>query len=196
MKIFYKEQYRAGWKLIYFHDILLGGSDSLFNVETALQIDTEDRYSIIGTITERYKTNGYYEYLLEYPERNGYNRWRQTIDIASTKPEQTKDDIEFKKIHLDFPGGSFGGLSRSTSINTIFDGSPGVGGTETDYWFSIGPTALYYQKIQFPGPPNGAIGVTKCFLWIKLFDIHASCKSSTFWHPLLSLYLFTIYSDN
>ena len=146
-----KIQYRASWLLIYYHNIETG---TLFNDTTALSIDNEYQYSIIGTFAhdERLKHKEYFEYLLEYPDLHGYNRWKQKIDIASTTINQTSTDIGFKPVHIDFPNSDFGSISKSNSGETIFDGSPAIGGNSLEYWFSIGPTSYYHNEYQFPGP--------------------------------------------
>ena len=41
---------------------------------STLYYNDEHRYSIIGGIDNKYKINNFYEYLLEYPDLNGYVR--------------------------------------------------------------------------------------------------------------------------
>ena len=163
-----KKQYGATWTLIFYHDITTG---KLFDSTTALLINNEYQFSIIGTINSNFKANNYYEYLLEYPELVGYNRWKQKIDLASTTTAQKSSDIGYKGIHIDFNNGSWGGLSRSLSTSkTVFDGSPGIGDEYNSFWYSIGALTDYYSKNQFPGPPRGenSIGVHKCYLWLRI----------------------------
>ena len=158
-----KKKYGALWQLIFYHDI----SGGLFNASTALVSNEEKRFSAIGMVTSSFKQNDYYEYLLEYPNFSGYNRWQQKIAIADTTSSQTKEDIGYKKIHVDFSEKDWGGIARSSQSATIFDGSPGV---DKYYWHSIGATSYYYNKIQFPGLfyGSGEDGVQYVSLWIRI----------------------------
>ena len=158
-----KKKYGALWQLIFYHDI----SGGLFDANTALVSNEEKRFSAIGMVTSSFKQNNYYEYLLEYPSFSGYNRWQQKITIADTTSSQTKEDIGYKKIHVDFSEKDWGGIARSSQSQTIFDGSPGVNG---NYWYSIGATQYYCNKIQFPGLcyASNTDGVQNVSLWIRI----------------------------
>ena len=158
-----KKKYGALWQLIFYHDI----SGGLFNASTALVSNEEKRFSAIGMVTSSFKQNNYYEYLLEYPGFSGYNRWQQKIAIADTTSSQTKEDIGYKKIHIDFSEYYWGGITRSSESQTIFDGSLGVNGY---YWYSIGATEYYCNKIQFPGLfyASDDDGVQNVSLWIRI----------------------------
>ena len=157
----FKKAHGATWELIFYHDITNG---DIFDDNLALLSNDAKRFSIIGTINDNFKHNGYFEYLLEYPEVPGYVQWKQSIDIARTTSTQTSEDIGFRKIHSDYK--YFHGLSRSTeSTATTFDGSPATIG----YWFSIGAKA-YYCGVAFAGPcyKTSTNGVHFCYLWIRV----------------------------
>ena len=162
-------KYGALWQLIFYHDI----SGGLFNNETALCNNEPKKFSTIGMITADFQHGGYYEYLLQYPEVPGYNRWKQKIAIADTTMEQKSDDIGYKKVHIDFGKLDWGGLSRSLSTCcTVFDGSPGIGNANNWYWYAIGSTAYYSQKKLIPGPGNDeypdGYTVNYVYLWIRV----------------------------
>ena len=172
----FKKDHGATWELIFYHDYTAGDK---FNDDLALLSNDEKRFSIIGLINENFRHNGYYEYLLEYPEVPGYIQWRQSIDIASTTSTQTSKDIGFIKLHADYPG--FEGLSRSTEpAATTFDGTPGSYG----YWYSVGAKVDYFGT-QFPGPEYAGQrdGVHYCKLWIRVpprYLYSPSLKRNTF----------------
>ena len=112
-----KFEYGAEWTLIFYHD---SSNGDWFDEETALDYYNKEenfyQFSIIGQVKNRFKSpNNNYEYLLEYPECNGskYNRWIQSIDIASTDSNQTSEDIGYIPINIDFPNHDFGGIARS-----------------------------------------------------------------------------------
>ena len=185
----FKYKFSAAWQLIFFHNSTTG----LFFDETKIQsIDDDHRYSIMGSINEKYKRNGYFEYLIEYPEVPGYNRWKQQKSIADTEVSDNATDIGFKPIHIDFHNREtpFEGLSKSNTRYTIYDGSPAKGASNSGFWFSIGATGKYNQKNQFPGPYYGTVedGVTLCYLWIKVCDAFVTCHRIfhfSFIYPML-----------
>ena len=188
----------ANWLLIYYHNSETG---LFFDNDSASFINNEYQYSIIGSITERFKHNGNFEYLLEYPEQNGFNRWKQKIHISDTNELQTPEDIGYTPVHIDFTQKynniGFGGLSKSNSIRTVFDGSPANGASSDNYWFAIGPKEKYYNKNQFPGPYYGeyADGVTKCYLWIRISGIFPTCRHFLYNKLSQTLYLFITISQ-
>lgn len=71
------------WKLLYYHDFSTEGKWS--NVQEANHSIKSDKYSILDKLDSRYKINGKYEFLLEYPEVSGYNRWTQTSNPHEEK---------------------------------------------------------------------------------------------------------------
>ena len=162
-----KYQYGAHWSLIFYHDV---STEVVFDDETIIFSNDNYRYSILGAITDSYKIGNYYEYLLEYPGFEGYNRWMQKIDINSTQINNTSLDIGYKEVHIDFSSNWGGGLSRSYYQQyTFYDGSPGP--VYNGYWFSIGcKVSKYLGKIQYPGLhyATGSDGVQKTILWIRI----------------------------
>ena len=182
--------YGVTWQLIYYHNIVTG---TLFNSTSAYSISNEYQYSIIGSIGQNYKKDGYFEYLLEYPELGGYNRWKQKIDIKNTVSTQTPNDIGFTPIDIRFNNPTFGGISKSNSKYSIFDGTPAAGDSTHNYWYSIGPLDKYYQINQFPGPYYGQHeeGVTLCYLWINNWRLSLTCKQSIH-HHTFSVFIYIL----
>ena len=156
----------ANWLLIFYHNII---TDEYFTNDTIFLVNTTYTYSILGSIHENYKINGFYEYLLEYPDDPHYNRWKQRVNIKDTTNTQTSKDIGYKPIHIDLvpKDGEFGGIARSDSIEAIFDGTPGVAG----HWFTIGALVHFISHYQMAGYYNGVdykVGVRKVKLWIRI----------------------------
>ena len=191
-----KKEYGANWLLIFHHDISTG---QLFDEEKIRNAHDRYLYSIIYNVSGKYKENGYFEYLLEYPEVEGYNRWLQKIDIASTDKTQTSADIGYKGIHISFNGNHWGGISRSNSeLCTIFDGSPGIGTIDNNYWYSIGAIRYYFDTFTFPGVLiEGDIrkGIQECFLWIRIYDHYKCSYGKLTKFNITNLILITIISS-
>ena len=150
-----------------------------FDNDTALNVENEYQYSRIGMINNKYKHFGYYEYLLEYPEYKGFNRWKQAYHMAETNQQQTSEDLDYHKVEAHYTNGSFGGLSRSLSYrNTTFDGSPGIGSDQVRFWYAIAPYTYYKQEQnRFPGPSPHT--VTLCYLWIRVYPLTNNAYKNT-----------------
>lgn len=70
----YKTDHGVKWLKIFhqkYPQFFSKSEDALFSTEDGL-------FSIINLIDKRYKIHGYYEFLLEYPGKKGYNRWIQS----------------------------------------------------------------------------------------------------------------------
>lgn len=184
MLLQFKRVHGATWELIFFHDMSTGET---FNDSSALFFNGEKMFSIIVLINNHFRNNNYFEYMLEFPEHKGYNRWKQTIDIASTNKAQKGSEIGFKSVHLDFPSG-FTGLSRTTENSfTVFDGSPGVLG----YWFSIGAKTGFNNPYLFAGVPSKNSKI--CYLWIRVPQrALGSCKQKKTSTQNFSLFFISI----
>lgn len=175
-----KKRFGVVWQLIFYHD----ASGGWFDAETALCNNNEKLFSAIGLITSDYKHDGYYEYLIEYPELTDYIRWQQKVAIADTSASPTKEEIGYKKIHVEFTEREFDGIARSSRSESIFDGTSSA----YTYWYSIGATKGYFEKQEFPGPYIGDTekGVKFAYLWIRVPTKYLctmnyqKCKSNSF----------------
>jgi len=184
-----KYAYDAAWLKIFYHNS--AGSVYFSSRSEALYTIGTKKYSILNKLNASFKVDGVYEFLLEYPEKTGYNRWRQA-KLPMNNPEVTGKTAEgYTPIHIDWDGMYWGGLVLSSNTNTLLDGSSGT----THFWYSIGETSNSY-KPNFPGP---ATVVNQCYLWIRVdgsnFDYPRITKSRT-WsrmtNPLLILHLLCI----
>ena len=152
-------KYNAKWLKIFYHN----SSSQIFfkNSEEALNCNTFHKYSILNEINNNFLINNKFEFLLEYPELNGYNRW-----VQNTNPINQTDSIipGYNGIHIDWSGVSWGGLARSSSIHTLLDGST------NSWYFAIGAFTYQPTPDKFPGPVIGTnyLFVSYCYLYIRI----------------------------
>ena len=156
------------WLKVFYHD---SSTSSFFSsYSEALSSKTQYKYSIIGEIDSKYQFNGKYEFLLEYPGIDGYNRWRQTYNPKDNPETSGQAAIGYEGVNISFPGRFWGGLVRSTNSNTAFEGSAG----HANWWFAIGCYNPEVSPNLFPGPAlsdTQYITVTKVFLWVRIDHI-------------------------
>ena len=161
----YKYAYHANWFLIFHHN----SDGGYFSNGELLMYYSDDKYSALGSL-EKYRRNGFFEFLLEYPELEGYNRFVQT-----SNPTQTRKISGYQKRHLSWEVNNFGGLALSSDTGSTFiDGSPGNG---NGWHYAIGS----YSKWGFghiPGPygsDSSYVDLKEVNLWIRIFDSN-TCK--------------------
>ena len=157
------------WLKIFHHNA--SGGIYFDTVEEALYTNKPQKFSIIGLITPEFKNNDYYEFLLEYPEVEGYNNWKQKLfprDVSeSLNMNSGYTCDESQGCACSWTGKYWKGLSRSSKTSdALLDGSF----TEDHWWFAIGATNGYANEISFPGPAGGTAGdfkpVYEVILWI------------------------------
>ena len=115
------------------------------------------KWSILGMLPYFYNNTWKYEFLLEYPSLNKYNRWRQT-----SNPLLASQSVSgYSPISIQMSGNNWGGLSLSSTkgTSTIIDGSPG----STDWYYAIGQQAVYQGGIPANDP-----SVQEVYLWIRI----------------------------
>ena len=118
----YKRFDDAMWIRLFHHNNK-GGTvlwDSL--AQTYVQEGYDDNYKqsilFMAANLENYKIDGKYEFMLEYSDLEGYNRWTQT----SNPGEKTGEVTGYKAIHISWSDG-FKGLSLSETGKTLLNGS-------------------------------------------------------------------------
>ena len=115
------------------------------------------KWSILGMLPYFYNNTWKYEFLLEYPSLNKYNRWRQT-----SNPLLASQSVSgYSPISIQMSGNNWGGLSLSSTkgTSTIIDGSPG----STDWYYAIGQQAVYQGGIPANDP-----SVQEVYLWVRI----------------------------
>ena len=163
-----KREYGAQWKLVFYHNSIKG---MFFSSKTeALNCNTTEKFSILRELDDRYQIEGLFEFLLEYPKHLGFNRWVQKNSPAiEAEPSTAKNITGYKPISISWPGRHWGGLSLSSSVYTLIDGSIG----SSNYWFSIGSFSNYENFNTFPGPAYSMTEyypVSECYLWVRIPD--------------------------
>ena len=116
-------------------------SGELFENESeALSCNLPNKYSILSEITDEYKINGKFEFLINYPNESRYFRWRQLNNpVEELEVENISTAEGFESIYPSDLPNKWGGLVRTNityegKISSLLDGNPG-----SDFWyFAIG----------------------------------------------------------
>ena len=154
-----KTQYGVRWELIFYQN-----NNSLFTKEDVLFHNSTHRFSILNTLSDRSKINGYFTFHLEYPQ-DLIIQWKQTVNPIYTYPGQT--DVGYKPINIPSNCRRFSGLAQSTDSSlTFLDGV--LGDTTIQWWYAIG-TFQYFSFYSIPGIPN--CSAERCYgvEWVKLW---------------------------
>ena len=116
------------------------------------------------------KTNGKYEFIIEYPG-DVYYRWRQSKNpVKEYETQSRKEAAGFESIHQEPDEKEIKGLVRTTIkvdneyISTFLDGCPG----ESSWYFAIGmykDSKPNYLNRMIPGYKEN-VEYTK--LWVKI----------------------------
>lgn len=166
----------CSWQLIFFHNAT---GQNLFNKASgeALFVNTTQKFSILGSLTNNFKRNGYFEFLLEYPEMSYNNevyriRWRQKKNPIKAV---SGTDIGYTPIHVPSNRVNFAGLVVSTESSATF-----LDGTHSGWFYAIGSYAHYMDKNTFPGPyrtdsSGKEIAVSLAKLYVRIYNT-CSCR--------------------
>ena len=157
-----QKKYNAIWLKIFYHN---STSQIFFQNKTeALNCNLFHKYSILNEINNKFLINGKYEFLLEYPELIGYNRWFQTQNPLY---QNDNNRIGYSSINLSWTGKYWEGLGLSNNEGTFLDGSNYL----NYWWYSIGSINSDGGLNKFPGPAiSNTIGyyVSYVYLWIRI----------------------------
>jgi len=161
-----KTSYGVNWLKIFSQN---SSNGSVFrDFEHVMFSDENNLYSIFKLLNSKFLINNSYEFLLEYPEFTGYNRWRQQL-----LPWNNNETIGFKAqgyeaISISWSGQSWGGLVRSNNpyeTAALLDGSAG----HNNWHYAIGCVKNYYTP-KMPGPNDQL--ATQVKLWIRLDNLN------------------------
>ena len=147
------------WGRIFNHNI--SGGTNLFGSNQGIKLRESGKYSLLYLLnSDDFKSDGKYEFLLEYPlEYPGqYNRWTQT-----SNPNQSSSVSGYNAIHLDWTGNRFGGIMlKNAECYLKCD-------TDSIYWFyAIGSRIAW--KNGMPGP-GSTTAVQEVSLYIRLDNL-------------------------
>ena len=169
-----KSVFGSKWILVYF----LNASELMFfDDDNILFSNLTSRYSVLGSLDDSYKNNGYFYFLLEYPELGDkkYIYWKQIMNPVHT---ELNDNIGYVPIKVpEFTRNEkedFKGLAKSAdSSDTFFDGSPGD--KYSSFYYSIGSKKSYRTDGKIPGPHyivnNVETIVSLVYLWVRAGSI-------------------------
>ena len=159
------------WLKIFYHNCTNGKYFNKDKPEEIQYINEEDKFSILGLITDDFKVeNGYYEFLLKYPEHpGGYNHWQQKGFPLTTKEE---NDIGYHLCdgcEITWDGRDWRGLAKSNRTSETF-----IDGSNSNYWFyAIGAMhSNYNHPVQIPGPVLNTTEITvySVYLYLRITD--------------------------
>ena len=150
--------------LLFYHNSTY--DDFFVNENEILFSNTPTKFSLFGYVSS-FKSDGAYEFLLEYPEVQGHNRWRQTMFPLNTDETNSPENgyisssCDCSWTHV------FKGLIKSSREESFLDCAQ-----SPNWWYSIGAKTnfTYFHKI--PGPISGETGslsfhyVSEVYLWI------------------------------
>lgn len=163
------------WIRVFYHNI----KGDIFNsMQEGEFYISKYRYSILRLMDDSAKIDNQFEFILDYPGHQGYNRWKQDKnplddfeadnDNRSTAYGYTPIEISWDKSNQDAL--HFGGLVRSSTDKTLIDGyvNNDSEGTLLRWFYAIGSVEKYYNGI--PGYING-IGFNEVELWLRVNNV-------------------------
>lgn len=163
----------AWWFRIFYHN-LKGGF--FINESEAKSSNSQYKFSILGDINDHpdeWKINDIFEFLLIYPGKTGFNRWKQTIFPLSEDSSLLSDKVTgFEDVSCSWITNKWGGLAKITTpiwddessqiIPSLLKGTIG----SINWFYSIG----YYGKhANFKNSmPSNDGETTEVELWIRI----------------------------
>ena len=167
-----KQEYGATWARIFHHNNRWG-EVYFTNADEVKSSNILDKYSVLGNI-DKYKQNGKFEFLLQYPDVSGvkYNRWTQTINPATTTVADGDGAATgYTAIHIDWSDSTWGGLAVSTTPGSTFiDGSVGINW----WWYALGAYSAYNSAM--PGPDTTHAATAN--LWVRIDGLTPVTKTN------------------
>ena len=189
VQVVYKHVFESKWLLVFHHNSK--NKEYFANREMVLDCDQTNLYSILGKIDDSYRINGSFEFLLEYPEFDGYNRWSQINNPVNENETIGKNPVSgYRAINISWNARFWGGLAISTQKDhTFIDGSIGSG----NYYYMIGAYHFWYishggiDEYHFAGPD---VAVSECFLWLRINESKGTLPGQR--KSVFSILLFTV----
>ena len=176
---FYNDSY---WLKVFYHYNPDGKNGFEDDKEALHCINNKYKYSILSSINYRYRINGLYEFIIEYPELGTHNRWQQKdnpIDITENLNSKYVDG--FNPLETFAKSSSWGGLAKTADLDyqkppSLLNGSPSA----SSWHFAIGQ----YKNTQWSSGdktvysiPSNSLPVSIVILWLRLPD-KKKCKYS------------------
>lgn len=149
----------AIWLRVFHHNNLSGTVlwDSLSQVSINGGYDELNKQTILYALNN-YK-NSNFEFLLQYSDLEGYNRWIQTSNPVTTSESVTG----YKAIHIDWNQNNWKGLAKSNSGSTLIDGSVG----SSKWYYAIGAIKNSGDGIY----SNDSVSSGYVDLWVRIDNL-------------------------
>ena len=163
------------WLKVFFHSYknkaLFSGPDE------AKYTISEDKYSIFVNITDDFKINNKFEFIIYYPEDNVYFRWVQNNNPINELENSSTKASGFEDKGSTVEGYKWGGLVKTNfteknEINSLLNGNPG----HNHWYFAIGMYDIVYERWKNSGIPSYLYekAVNYVYVWLRLFRIFNS----------------------
>ena len=160
------------WLKIFYHDC---SSRNYFSGEEEAKYNLNSKkFSILSNITNKYRINNKFEFIIYWPTLNRFYRWRQ--DFNPLFDLENKENKEASGFELKYPKNdlSFHGLVKTTLGDkfSLINGTPG----EDTWYFSIGMySGSAWEKI-----PVDSTETDRVSLWLLIDEnlFHVSTCSS------------------
>ena len=157
------------WLKLFYHYVISDEDFFSEDEQDFLYHNSRKKFSIFNYIDKKFKYEGYYEFLLEYPSVEGYNHWKQEIFPLDANENEGTTDVKYNQngYLCSWTGKDWKGLRRSSQTRyTYLDGS-----NSDKHWFEIGVKNRYNNNLLFPGPALSdydIVFVSQVVLWIYI----------------------------
>ena len=133
---------------------------------------SSDTFSVLDQLDDYRKSDGTFEFQMVWPEREGANTqtWIQT-----SNPVTHSSVVGYKPVLVKFTSNHWEGLARSSSGNTLLDGSP----NNNNWYYAIGSNTAHSGGI--PGPGDNDAAVTELWACSEGDEIVAQATNLISW---------------
>ena len=168
---------QAQFLLIFHHNTM---HNKLFtSYQEFLNTNSLDKYSIFGYISDDFKTENAFEFIMEYPETKKYSHWRQKINpIEANEP----DNIGFEEIETTWDTNQqtqFIGLHKSERTNKCYvEGATGLSNQgNPNYYYAIGLFDTWSDnKLPAYISTGEKSNLHEVYLWLKITNLNLLSK--------------------
>ena len=139
--------------------------------EEFLHTDSIYKFSILKYIDDDFKTDGVFEFIMQYPERGQFGHWRQELN-----PLEAEQDSDINVIDLGSTWETevtFIGLHQSNNGNCFIEGVNTTTKNITDWYFAIGQKNGWSDTNRLPGfylAPS-TFAFHQVYLWLKITNL-------------------------
>ena len=171
----YKRFVGVSWLLIFYHNVKLGGN---FNSEAEARTANEKyKFSILDEIKddERFRIDGKFEFLLQFSDIKGFNRWKQTnFPLNEENNNNIGDKVEgYENISISWTENRWGGLAKTVLKNgacvpCLLDGTI----KHPNYFYTIGNYGCNGGYLT--SSPANNDDTNEVALWIRVQPIHVN----------------------